>query len=248
MIERFLRNPQTNTIAVITLILLVLCWTVAVLLMSKNHPVSIGKNWFTKMLLVFTVPGIPAGIDLLQTDGAARIFAITVFLVFLTNVLLLGLHSTEKTSVALMKDWFKWSLPLLVLGGLAISGYFIFTKLTDTTVVCGPLPGCEEVQNSRYATLFGNISMGQLGFAGNLAILAGWLLQYHGPDSLKKNGALIVWGCCLFGVTFSIYLTFLEPFVIGATCMWCIMSAVFMMQLLMNSTPAAQQAFAISED
>ena len=36
----------------------------------------------------------------------------------------------------------------------------------------------------------------------------------------------------LFGMSFSIYLTFLEPFVIGATCMWCLSSAVIMLLLL----------------
>ena len=249
MIDKFLRNPQTNTIAVIVLIILLIGWVVAILMMSRNIPVSMGKNWFTKMLFVFMLPGIPAAVDLLQTNGVALIFAITVFLVFFTNMIVLGLHITEKTAFApMIKDWFKWSIPLLAFGGLAISGYFIFIKLTDSTVICGRLAGCQEVQNSRYATLFGVISMGELGFAGNLAILAGWLLQYYGPDSLKKAGALIVWGFCIFGVTFSIYLTFLEPFVIGATCMWCIMSAVFMMLLLLNSTPAAQLAFTLPED
>jgi uncharacterized membrane protein len=53
---------------------------------------------------------------------------------------------------------------------------------------------------------------------------------------------------CIFGVLFSIYLTFLEPFVIGATCMWCISSAVLMIILLLISTPAAQQALAIPDD
>jgi uncharacterized membrane protein len=56
--------------------------------------------------------------------------------------------------------------------------------------------------------------------AGYIAIIAGWLLWQYGPISLKKPGALSVWGFCMFGVIFSIYLTFLEPFVIGATCMW----------------------------
>jgi hypothetical protein len=35
-----------------------------------------------------------------------------------------------------------------------------------------------------------------------------------------------------FGVLFSGYLTFLEPFVIGAVCMWCVSSAVVMLALL----------------
>jgi uncharacterized membrane protein len=34
------------------------------------------------------------------------------------------------------------------------------------------------------------------------------------------------------GTVFSIYLTFLEPFVIGATCAWCLTSAILMTVLL----------------
>ena len=34
------------------------------------------------------------------------------------------------------------------------------------------------------------------------------------------------------GTLFSIYLTFLEPFVIGAVCAWCLTSAVVMTLLL----------------
>jgi uncharacterized membrane protein len=37
------------------------------------------------------------------------------------------------------------------------------------------------------------------------------------------------------GVLFSIYLTFLEPFVIGATCAWCLSSAVIMTLLLLTT-------------
>ena len=52
------------------------------------------------------------------------------------------------------------------------------------------------------------------------------------------NGQLGTWAkagllCfALFGVLFSIYLTFLEPFVIGATCAWCITSAIIMALIL----------------
>jgi uncharacterized membrane protein len=34
------------------------------------------------------------------------------------------------------------------------------------------------------------------------------------------------------GVAFSIYLTFLEPFVIGATCAWCLTSAILITVLM----------------
>lgn len=248
MIDKFLKNPQTNTLAVIVLITLVVVWIVAILLISRDTPVSPGKNWFTKMMLAFTLPGIPAVLDLLQTNGDALIFAVIGSLALGVNIVILMLLIAEKTSHFLVKDWFKWSIPLLVIGGLAISGYFIFTELTNSAVICGPSPGCIDVQNSRYAKLFGDISMGEFGFLGYALILLGWLVQQYGPISLNKTSSLGIWGVCIFGVLFSIYLTFLEPFVIGATCMWCIMSAIFMMLLLLNSTPSAQQALLITEE
>jgi uncharacterized membrane protein len=44
------------------------------------------------------------------------------------------------------------------------------------------------------------------------------------------------------GILFSIYLTFLEPFVIGATCAWCITSAVIMTLLFLLSLDPGRQA------
>jgi uncharacterized membrane protein len=46
----------------------------------------------------------------------------------------------------------------------------------------------------------------------------------------------------LFGTLFSIYLTFLEPFVIGATCMWCVTSAIIMTLLMWLTTGPATAA------
>ncbi|HMQ29744.1 MAG TPA: vitamin K epoxide reductase family protein, partial [Chloroflexaceae bacterium] len=42
------------------------------------------------------------------------------------------------------------------------------------------------------------------------------------------------------GTLFSIYLTFLEPFVIGASCMWCLSSAALMTALLWLAAPPPQ--------
>ncbi|HUM72419.1 MAG TPA: vitamin K epoxide reductase family protein, partial [Chloroflexota bacterium] len=46
-------------------------------------------------------------------------------------------------------------------------------------------------------------------------------------------------GMTAFGVLFSIYLTYLEPFVIGAVCAWCLTSAVVMTLLLVMSVETA---------
>jgi uncharacterized membrane protein len=115
-------------------------------------------------------------------------------------------------------------------------------------VACGPLlSGCADVQNSPYAILFEVLPVGLLGFLGNIVILAAWIVWRFGSANIQKMAILALWGMCLFGVLFSAYLTFLEPFVIGTTCMWCIASAVIMILLLLASTPAAQQALTIAE-
>jgi uncharacterized membrane protein len=142
-------------------------------------------------------------------------------------------------------DWYKWTVPVTVIGGLTVAGYLTFVEATGTPVVCGPtLHGCLDVQNSRYAILFGVLPVGVLGLAGYIAIIVSWLAWQYGPRSIRKMAVLALWGMCVFGVLFSAYLTFLEPFVIGATCMWCISSAVLMIILLLVSTPSAQDALA----
>lgn len=246
MLDKFMLHPLPNTLAVIVLIALVFSWVTSIILALRNEPIPIGQGWYVKLILVFSFLAIPAIFDLLQTSGIAFVFAIIASLIIILNIAGLIMWLTEKTPHSLVKDWFNWSIPILVVGGLAVAGYFVFLEFTGGQVVCGPAKGCEAVQNSRYAILFGIIPMGIFGLAGYIAILAGWLVWQFGSASLKKLGSLSIWGFCMFGVLFSIYLTFLEPFVIGATCMWCITSAVFMIILLLVSTPAAQQALAIN--
>jgi uncharacterized membrane protein len=52
-----------------------------------------------------------------------------------------------------------------------------------------------------------------------------------------------IWGAALLGTLFSVYLTFLEPFVIGATCAWCLTSAVVITLLLWATAPMAAKVW-----
>ncbi|HSB01053.1 MAG TPA: vitamin K epoxide reductase family protein [Anaerolineales bacterium] len=249
MIDKFMRYPVGNTLAVIVLIALIITWVTSLVLSLRNTPVRTDKGWFAWILPVFALLGIPPAIDLLQTKGITLLFAGIAFVAFVLNIVIPILHARGQSSHPLVTDWHKWAIPVLVIAGLAVSGYLTFVEAKGGGgVVCGPLGGCEEVQTSKYATLFGFLSVGLLGFLGNIAILAAWIAWQFGPAGIKKMSALAIWGLCIFGVLFSTYLTFLEPFVIGATCMWCLSSAVIMILLLLASTPAAQQALAIAEE
>jgi uncharacterized membrane protein len=143
------------------------------------------------------------------------------------------------------KLWPNWVVPVLVLIGTAVALYMGYVEITQTEAVCGPVGDCNTVQQSSYAYLFGVIPIGVFGMLGYVVVGLIWLLVSYGPETWRKLSTLMLWLLALFGVLFSMYLTFLEPFVIGASCAWCLTSAVIMALLLWGTTaPVVQSWFA----
>jgi uncharacterized membrane protein/thiol-disulfide isomerase/thioredoxin len=126
----------------------------------------------------------------------------------------------------------SWMIPVLCGIGLLVAGYLAYVESTEVRAVCGPVGDCNTVQQSEYARLFGVLPVGVLGLAGYVAIGIAWVVNHISDRRLSGLASLALTGMALFGVLFSIYLTFLEPFVIGATCIWCLSSAVIMTLLL----------------
>jgi uncharacterized membrane protein len=248
MIDIFMRSPLANTLAVIVLIALIIAVLISIILSTRDIPIPLDKGGFTKLLPAFSILGIPATLDLLQTNGIAFLFALIVFIVFILNIIIPILKISGKASYSLVRDWYKWSILISTIGGLAITGYITFVESVGAPITCGSSNGCSAVQNSRYSVLFDFLPVGVVGLVGYFGILTTWIAMQIVPDAVKRTTALAIWAMCIFGVLFSTYLTFLEPFVIGATCMWCISSAVLMIILLLASTPAAQQAFVMTDD
>lgn len=139
--------------------------------------------------------------------------------------------------------WPKWVIPVLSVLGLGVAFYLTYVETSGVEAVCGPVGDCNTVQLSPYALLFGVLPVGLLGLIGYVMILAGWAFSHYGPTSIRWASAIAVWGMTFFGVLFSIYLTFLEPFVIGATCMWCISSAIFQTIIFLAATDPAKRAW-----
>jgi uncharacterized membrane protein len=135
-----------------------------------------------------------------------------------------------------------WLVPLLVGIGLIIAGYLSYVEFARLEAFCGPIGDCNAVQSSRYAKLFGIIPMGLFGLVGYLAMLAAWTWPRFRSDALARITPLLVFAAALFGVLFSIYLTFIELFVLHAVCAWCLANAVVMPLLLLLTTPAALHA------
>lgn len=121
-------------------------------------------------------------------------------------------------------------VPLLTVAGMAVAAYLSYVEASGATAVCGPVGDCNAVQQSPYARMFG-LPVGLLGLIGYAAIAGAWL-GGRGKGRLAAWSNLVQFGFVFVGVLFSSYLTFLEPFVIGATCLWCLTSAVIMTLLL----------------
>jgi uncharacterized membrane protein len=119
------------------------------------------------------------------------------------------------------------ALALLALVGFLIAGYMLAYALGWTgPVICG-VGDCEAVQSSEYARI-GPIPVALFGVLGYLALLVVSLagIQPAGVRSRAVPRLLIIGS--LFGLGFSIYLTYLEAFVIYAWCQWCVGSAIVM--------------------
>ena len=177
-------------------------------------------------------------------DRTANILAVTVLAGMFLSVIWIG-YTFVKSSPVASVSWPDWIIPVLSVIGLSVAAYLSYIEITQTEAICGPVGNCNAVQSSPYARLFGLIPIGVLGLIGYLAILGTWLFRSLGPQERRRSADILTWGLALAGTLFSIYLTFLEPFVIGATCIWCITSAVILTMLLWASSAPALSSLRI---
>ena len=105
--------------------------------------------------------------------------------------------------------------------GIGVATYLaISTAGGDAPVCLAGSKGCETVTSSSHSELAG-INIAILGIAGYVMLLICALLR---GDAARMGGFV----GALIGFGYSVYLTYLELFVIDAICQWCVASAVLM--------------------
>ncbi|MFN2264508.1 MAG: vitamin K epoxide reductase family protein [Anaerolineales bacterium] len=145
--------------------------------------------------------------------------------------------------------WLDWLVPIVALVGIGVAGYMTYVETTEVEAICGPLGDCNAVQNSTYASIFGVLPVGVLGLIGYSAILIAWLIQKVRRDRWGSYATLAMLGMAIFGTLYSIYLTYLELWVIRAVCVWCVGSAVLITILMLLSIhPATSALDSLGED
>ena len=147
-----------------------------------------------------------------------------------------------------IKGWSAWSTPLLALLGLGAALYLTYVEGTQAQAICGPIGDCNAVQSSPYALILGVFPVGLFGALGYIAILIAWLWHRFRRDKLAEIAGPAQFGMAAFGVLYSIYLTYLEIFVIRAVCMWCLSSAVIITLLMLLSLGSAAKWLAVLDE
>jgi uncharacterized membrane protein/thiol-disulfide isomerase/thioredoxin len=172
-----------------------------------------------------------------------------IILVGMIGALMFAGINLDKDDLSDQNKTKDWLIPVLSLVGLVIASYLAYVEVNQVEAICGPVGNCNTVQQSSYAMLFGILPVGVLGVLGYLVIIILWLAGNLNLDAWQKIINSLLWIVSMIGFLFSAYLTFLEPFVIGATCLWCLSSAVIMTVLFLLATQKFKQSlFIIPEE
>src|SRR5476649_996301 len=114
---------------------------------------------------------------------------------------------------------------LVALAGMFIALYLTLYKLGYIGTLACAVGSCETVQTSKWATFLG-FPVGAWGVAYYVAVLAVSLAGLSPALSDRRSVSQLLVAMTGVGFVFSLWLTYLELFVINAICEWCVMSAI----------------------
>jgi len=113
---------------------------------------------------------------------------------------------------------------VVALAGVALAGYLTYVHYQPEALICTAGGGCETVQDSSYAELFG-VPVALLGLLSYVAVL---VLVVWDSELARTLAAAVA----LTAVGFVVYLVTLQAFVIDAWCIWCLVNDLVLVPLL----------------
>ncbi len=140
------------------------------------------------------------------------------------------------------RDYLRLFSLVLVCIGLFISGYISYTKIVNTEMVCveGGAFNCGVVTSSAYSRFMG-IEIAYLGFL--MYATVGLLLMLESrSEFLQIYGPMLVFGITLFAWIFSMWLVYVQFFLLEALCPWCLSHELNMTVLFFTTAIRLQRA------
>ena len=139
---------------------------------------------------------------------------------------------------------------------LALVGFFVALYLWlhalgyGGAIKCGASGGCEVVQTSQWAVFLG-LPVAFYGVVGYAAVFVVALAALRPAALADRRWNVLLAGLASVGFLFTVYLTYLELFVLHAICRWCVGSAViitlvWIVSLLSLRSPATRTGLGAS--
>jgi uncharacterized membrane protein len=123
---------------------------------------------------------------------------------------------------------------LIALVGLFVALYLTLYKVGIIGELACGIGSCEAVQTSRWSTFLG-LPVAAWGLVFYASVLAAALTGLTERYADSRPFALGMLGLTAWGTLFSLWLTYLELFVIHAICQWCVISALLAVGLTVVS-------------
>jgi uncharacterized membrane protein len=107
--------------------------------------------------------------------------------------------------------------------GASISAYLTWVHYSGNLALCIGVGGCEAVQGSRFAVA-GGIPVALIGLGGFALIFVLAVLRLRRMSPVWADTG--IFALSIAATLYVAYLTYVELFVLGAVCPWCVAVAV----------------------
>ncbi len=128
----------------------------------------------------------------------------------------------------------KIAIPVLALLGTAISGYLTYIHYQALNSICLFGAKCDTVLTSQYSTMWG-VPLSLFGLVMYIVLLALSLFSLRAKGDWEDRLALGTYAVALSGILFTVYLYYLEIFVLHAFCSWCMVSSIVLASIFVLS-------------
>jgi uncharacterized membrane protein len=122
----------------------------------------------------------------------------------------------------------------LALAGIFLALYLLLYKLGMIGALTCSVGSCETVNTSKWAKFLG-LPVAGWGVAWYVATFALAIVSTQERFAESKTISLAMLFLTSTGLLFSVYLTWLELFVIRAICQWCVVSAILVLVMFILS-------------
>ncbi|MCK9345182.1 MAG: vitamin K epoxide reductase family protein [Candidatus Pacebacteria bacterium] len=130
--------------------------------------------------------------------------------------------TSPRTLIGQLPNWIIWAIIALALIGFTDSAFLLAKRLSGTPIPCFITSGCDEVSKSPLSVLFG-VPLSLWGVVFYLGI--GFLTLLY-IDTKNLLVAKLIPLATTAGFLSSCYFIYVQKFLIGAFCVYCLLSAL----------------------